>query len=165
MRRSEVPDSEVTTRCDDVLTLLRDGDWHPTSDVASALGVSRQRVYAIVKRLREHGHRIDSEPSIGLHLVFEAPAPSAMVCRYADSETGQVTTVETSVPVCVLPPFAGGGPLTHPPLGARFAEGASMVVGAARSREVRIIEDLDALDDEARGRVLAWATARWASGS
>lgn len=164
MRRSEVPDSEVTTRCGDVLTVLRDADWHPAAQVAEALGVSRQRVYAIVKRLREYGHKIDSEPSIGLHLVCEAPAPSAMVCCYTDAQTGQVTTVEAP-PVCILPPFAGGTAPNHLPLSARFAEGAPMVVGIARSREVRIIEDLDDLDDEARGRVLAWAAARWASGS
>ena len=148
-----------------VLALLRDGQWWTAAQLSTVLGVNRPSIYATVKRLSEAGHEIVSQAGYGTHLVREAPAPSPVVVRHVgdpypapEDPAGALSCEPDADPAQQQSANTGGA--ASPSLLRPFA---GMVISKPYSREVRIICELDELDEGARARVLVWANERWAT--
>ena len=149
-----------------VLALLRDGQWWTAAQLSTVLGVNRPSIYATVKRLSEAGHEIVSQAGYGTHLVREAPAPSPVVVRHVgdpypapEDPAGALSCEPDADPAQQQPANTGGADAPLRPL----RPFAGMVISKPYSREVRIICELDELDEGARARVLVWANERWAT--
>ena len=163
-----VPRDEIHNRCEDVLEIMRGGKWWTAAEIGERLGVSRQRVHTMTKELREAGHTIESVAGVGTRLVGEklrahsdeveesaktvpatppAPAPVDAPATDAPEQPANEAPAPTPLTLQAPVPFAG--------LAWTYLEGVSL------STELRILDDLEALDDAERERVLAYAFTRW----
>ena len=174
--------SELWQRCPEALELLRDKQWWTARLLADQLGVSKEHVRAMVMRLRELGNVFESHPGVGTRLTKEAPMPSEVVVRHFDPATGLAieeksaptladikasiaASIEKSAPAASTGAGCESGvnPDLHPPA-FTMPPFAGLVVSNPYSPEVRIICELEQLDEVARCRVLGYATSKWQSG-
>ena len=65
------PRDELHNRSEEVLKIMRDGRWWTAAELGERLGVSRQRVFTLVKELRKAGHVFEAQAGQGTRLVEE----------------------------------------------------------------------------------------------
>ena len=82
--RTQMEGDESHASAEDVLGVMRDGQWHTSTDVGARLGETRQRVQVLIRKLREAGSEFESEPGVGARLVKEAPPASPVEVRHQE---------------------------------------------------------------------------------
>ncbi len=142
-RRARVIDEDGTRSIDeDVLALLRGGDWWTGAKIGEMLGIRRQTVGDIIKRLREAGHEIEAEAGVGTRLVREAPGPGPCRVGHVDRASGEVSWDDTKTVALNRR--------------ARSFAGFSTPANATR-----VIGEIESLDGPTRKRVLLYCLGRW----
>jgi len=86
-----MPRTEVHTRSEAVLELMRDGNWWTAKELGERLGVSRQRAFTMIKELRKAGHLFEALHAVGTRLVVDAEASSEEVAETHDEGGIEVT--------------------------------------------------------------------------
>jgi len=156
------------------LAYLQDGYWHTGLEVANAIGVPRGSVSGILGRLVGDGKLESRIPANGggYRLRQDAAAKAAQMADYDDVQYPENAPATPPAPAPVDAPATDApeqpaneapaptpltlqAPVPFAGLAWTYLEGVSL------STELRILDDLEALDDAERERVLAYAFTRW----
>ena len=166
-------DENTPKRAEEVLDVMRDGEWRTATQIGDELGFTRQRVQMLIKILRDSGHVIEFEPDIGWRLTREVTHAGPVTVRYQEPKDFGCDVDEAAAVVADLlddlPPGAEAPPC--PPL--RPFAGASVTTSNAGdfmidfapvstpSRELGVLAALEEMDGVGRERVLFYAFDRW----